>query len=405
MFSATKFVVAGAIVALFGAFLLISLPLERPGEGVPGAATDGLGAFSPAGSLSEGRGDTATLLPDGRVFVVGSEFETGSAILWDPETEAFSPAGSLAKERVLHTASLLPDGRVLVVGGSNLGLARASAEVWDPETAAFSPAGSLSDGRHQHTATALPDGRVVVIGGWHQAGDRHDFRLPEVWDPATESFARAGSLVEARYGHTATLLSDGRVLVVGGVGPDGERTGSAVAWDPATASFSPAGSLAEARGEVLGCAWCLAGSGRHTATLLPDGRVLVVGGDGGDAGAVASAEVWDPATALFSPAGSLAEARFAHTATLLSDGRVLVVGGAGSFPPDSPSSAGHASAEVWDPATASFSPAGSLAEARYRGTATGLPDGRVLIVGGAFRDDNGSWHSSPDAEIWEPGAR
>jgi hypothetical protein len=343
MFSATKFVAAGAIVALFGAFLLISLPLERPGEGVPGAATDGLGAFSPAGSLSEGRGDTATLLPDGRVFVVGSEFETGSAILWDPETEAFSPAGSLAEERVLHTASLLPDGRVLVVGGSNLGLARASAEVWDPETAAFSPAGSLSDGRHQHTATALPDGRVVVIGGWHQAGDRHDFRLPEVWDPATESFARAGSLVEARYGHTATLLSDGRVLVVGGVGPDGERTGSAVAWDPATASFSPAGSLAEAR--------------------------------------------------------------FAHTATLLSDGRVLVVGGAGSFPPESPTSAGHTSAEVWDPATASFSPAGLLTEARYRGTATGLPDGRVLIVGGAFRDDNGSWHSSPDAEIWEPGAR
>ncbi len=93
----------------------------------------------------------------------------------------------------------------------------------------------------------------------------------------------------------------------------------------------------------------------HTATLLPDGRVLVVGGMDVDDHTLASAEIWDPATGSFEPTGSLAEGRDFHTATLLPDGRVLIVGGRGGLHP----------AEVWDPATGSFSPAGSLAIGHY----------------------------------------
>jgi len=330
MFSATKFVVAGVIVALFGGFMLIAQPFEQQGESVPGAATGGPGTFSPAGTLAEARGShTATLLPDGRVLVVGGwvggSGGGGSAEVWDPVTASFGPAGSLAEARSGHTATLLPDGRVLVVGGFGDDDVLASAEVWDPETGSFGPGGSLAEARARAAAALLPDGRVLVVGG--DGNVNSNVASAEVWDPATGMFASAGSLEFARFFLTATALPDGRVLVVGGRG-DGDvkkRQTLAEVWDPVTASFGPAGSLAEAR-------WV------HTATLLPDGRVLVVGGMFHNV--LTSPEVWDPVTASFGPAGSLAEGRAGHTATLLSDGRVLVVGGEDGGP--------LASAEVWE---------------------------------------------------------
>ena len=179
-------------------------------------------------------------------------------------TGSFSPAGSLVEARISHTATPLPDGRVLIVGGQNLGSILTSAEVWDPVTASFGPAGSLAEARWGHTATLLPDGRVLIVGGayYDEDGDAEAFASAEVWDPVMASFGPAGSLAEARWGHTATLVPDGRVLVVGG---RGDVLASAEVWDPATASFCPAGSLAEVRMV-------------HTATHLSSYRVLVVGG-------------------------------------------------------------------------------------------------------------------------------
>ena len=165
--------------------------------------------------------------------------------------------------------------------------------------------------------------------------------------PATGTFSPAGSLAEARGAHTATLLPDGRVLVVGGVGGDYAQLASAEVWGPATGAFSPAASLAEARHY-------------HTATLLPDGRVLVVGGFGEEADPLASVEVWDPTTGVLSPTGSPAEGRSEHTVA----------------PTATPV------AEAESPSAVAFSPAGSLAEARSWHTATLLPNGRVLVVGG-----------------------
>ena len=356
------------------AYVVLALSLG-PGGTLAGEEEEppATGAFSSTGSLARKRVEhTATLLPDGRVLVVGGRGGSPtSAEVWDPATGTFGPAGSLAKKRVEHTATLLPDGRVLIVGGWGFYDVFASATVWDPATASFSPAGSLVEARRQHTATLLPDGRILIVGG---QDDDDVLASAEVWDPVTASFGPAGPLAEARGYHTATLLSDGRVLVVGGASDDGFRTPAEV-WDPATDTFGPAGSLAEAR--FL-----------HTATALPDGRVLVVGGWFGD---ITSAEVWEPATGTFGPAGSLAEARGQHTATLLPDGRVLVVGGGD----------GHdvlTSAEVWDPTAGTFGPAGSLAEPRAVHTATLLLDGRVLIVGGWGDDD-----ILASAEVWDPG--
>ena len=227
-------------------------------------------SFSPAGSLDEARfRHTATPLPDGRILVLGGDDDDlrrlASAEVWDPATASFSPAGSLAKARDGTPPRLLPDGRVLVAGGIGKNWnALASAFVWDPATASFVPTDALAEARDGHTATLLPDGRVLVVGGKANGF----LASAEVWDPATATFGPTGSLVEPRGFHTATLLPDGRVLVVGGAGEgeDAPPLATAEVWDPATGTFSPSGSLVEKRED-------------HTATLLPDGRVLVIGGD------------------------------------------------------------------------------------------------------------------------------
>ncbi len=243
-----------------------------------------------------------------------------------------------------------------------------------PEGGAFIPAGNLAEARTRHTATLLPDGSVLVIGG-RGAADRA-LASAELWNPVTRSFSPAGSLAEARHSHTATLLPSGQVLVIGGTLGEGSLA-SAELWDPITGSFVPAGSLKDARG-------------LHTATLLGNGNVLVVGGSTRTAdGAVplASSELWDPTTRSFKPAGVLAEARAWHTATLLPDGTVLVIGGAADSP--------LTSAELYDPVAGSFATTGSLAEARSLHTATPLARGRVLIVGGYHYD------SLDSVEIYE----
>jgi len=291
------------------------------------------GAFEPAGLLADARSShTATLLPDGRILIVGGggpDDLVAMAEIWDPSRGSFSAAGTLVEPRLEPSSTLLLDGRVLVSDCCS------PSEVWDPAIGAFGESGSLAStdadpllrlnvGRVNHTITRLPDDRLLIVGG---VGSQSS--TAEIWDPATESIETI-ELVESRQGHTATTLSDGRVLVVGGV--DGEffsPRSSAEIWDPEGGLLSEAGALTRARTE-------------HSASLLDDGRVLVVGG-WVDGGLVSEAELWDPATEEFSAAGSLIETRTLHTATVLDDGRVLIVGGRG------PARGVLATAEIWSP--------------------------------------------------------
>jgi hypothetical protein len=285
----------------------------------------------------------------------------------------FKVTGSMAAWRNFHHAALLQDGRVLVTGGTDPhGAALSSAELYDPSARTFTSAGTMVDARGCHTATSLQDGRVLIAGGFD---GQTAVATAEIFDPAKGTFAATGNLAAARACQTATLLKDGRVLIAGGVDNNGPLA-SAELFNPANGSFSSAGPMGTAR--VY-----------HTATLLTDGRVLVAGG--ADAlsadllntffNPISSGELFEPATGLFSATKSdMTVARFAHTGTLLSTGKVLIAGGstngniAGEF--------ALATAELFDPATGTFTATGSMSGTRTYHTATPLNDGTVLLAGG-----------------------
>ena len=367
---------AGLVLTLVG---LISAALMKGPLQLASAETVAVD-WSNAGSLNTARSDhTATLLPDGKVLVAGGSYFSGDRFqslngteLYDPATGKWNATGSLNVPRSGHTATLLPDGKVLVLGAG--GEFFGSAEVHDPATGKWNVTGRLNVPRGGNTATLLPDGKVLIVGG--SADDNDSLNGAELYDPKDERWSVTGSLNTPRCFHTATLLKNGKVLVVGGdehanLWDYAPRPLATVElYDPDTGVWSFTGHLNT-------------GVEGHTATLLSDGRVLIVGGDPSAGGPIPRAQLYDPDTGEWSITGHLIhyEARIGHTATLLPDGKVLVAGGWGvvsqfgySYP--------LSSSELYDPDTGTWSFAGDFNTPRTRHTATLLYDGRQLFVGG-----------------------
>lgn len=312
---------------------------------------------------------------------------------------AFSAAPqAMASRRQQFTVTSLADGRVFICGGfyetpTNSPFAEPQ-EIFDPATRAFATVnGAMVHGRSYHTATLMTNGKVLVTGGATGFEDPNRASA-EVFDPATGLFTSTQTMMSIirGAGHQAVLLSTGpntgKVLVMGGAGYfyTTDATTSADLYNPATNGFTPlASGLNDARSTF-------------TATKLQDGKILLVGGiKNSTERQLATAEIFDPVAMTFTrTTGNMVTARFGHTATLLNNGMVLIAGGNGAFD-------GHMEiAELFNPATGTFTQVpGPTAVARYYHSATLMSDGRVLVVGG--KDVNSYiYRTCGSAEIYNP---
>lgn len=308
--------------------------------------------------VSARRAHTATLLNSGKVLIQGYFPNTGE--LYDPVSGTFDTTGStISNHSQGSTATLLADGRVLIVGGTN---AQRVAEIYDPVSGKFSLTDSLSTPHSYHTATLLPNGTVLIAAGQDQVAGPQTHPVAELYDPQSGTFSMTDSLTEDRSGHTATLLSNGQVLIVGGIQTTTPGSGIALRtcefYDTSTGTFSPTQDMGGYRGSS------------HSATLLNNGLVLVAGGSSGN-----SSDLYDPAMELWTPTANLiASKRSSHTATLLPNGKVLIAGGTVT--------AASKSVEIYDPTINTFSETDSMITRRQQHTATLLADGIVLLAGG-----------------------
>lgn len=322
---------------------------------------------------------TVTLLKNGDVLIAGGTHSDGSndnyqdkAYRFVPGTEMFEAAGTMTVERGEHVAALLDDGRVLVAGGKNDQDYLKSAEIFDPSkpaAQAWSAVPDMFKHRWGHTATTLNNGEVLIAGGFY-SNDSSDTIV--LFDPVNNNWKQPSAIFnEARRGHTATLLANGKVLFAGGI------QGSGSLW---TTTYLDSIEIFDPTSGKMTLSKAVMSKQRtgHSATLLPSGKVLIVGGvclNNCKATAKQVDDIYDPATDTISPLAHAGDLPSTHVAVLLKDGRVLVAGDVDETT--------YNMVLAYDPKGGGFwSTLPSLAIGRWSAGGTILNDGTVLVVGG-----------------------
>ena len=330
-------------------------------------------------------GEPRSVVVTATVRTINGGVVSPAAVVWSTDSPGVAT--------VNQTGTVTAVGEGITLLRARFGGSAASAVirvVSSPTAITFTATGSMATTRLFHTATLLADGKVLIVGGMDRGdGNGRAIATVELYDPATGTFARMGDLTKARSGHSATLLPNGKVLIAGGT--DGiAYIGTAELFDPATGTFSQTGDLRRAQ------VW-------NDATLLTTGKVLISGGLGGWSACCpipATPELYDPATGVFTTTGTYAGVDLVHEtyaligltgtkATLLHDGRVLLTA--------------EPAAQLYDPVTGTFSRTGAMltggAPQYISGqTATLLGDGRVLLTGG-HHEDIGRFRT---AELYDP---
>jgi hypothetical protein len=275
---------------------------------------------------------------------------------------------ALTVPRAVHKATVLADDRVLVTGGCTLrgcdGFERAlSSEIFDPEAGRFTRGPEMTTPRAGHTATLLRDGRVLLVGGYAGEG-RPALATAEVFDPVTNEFRKVGDLSGGRADHSATLMPDGRVLVAGGTTGKRDALSSTEWFDPERNQFAAGSPLGNPR------------SGH--AAVVTDGLVVLAGGTEDFVSAVATTDVLRGAA--WSPGPPMGTPRVKHAAVALPDESLLIVGGS----TDAEGRELLDSTELLDVAAMRTEAGPDLSEGQYKldGAVTRLKDGRIVIAGG-----------------------
>ena len=369
----------------------VAAATSSPGAAASGASasasaapTPGLaygdGTWAAAAPLSQARwAASSVLLRDGRVMVVGGTTGNSSnnavttATTFDPATGFWTSVTGMLQPRAYAMAVLLADGSVLVAGGSRSGQPLDTAERYNPGTDTWVAAGRLNLPRTQGTLTLLPDGRVLAAGGGVEgAPGWNSTASAELFDPKSGVWTMTAPMSVARARHTATLLPDGEVLVAGGATTFHGDIGSVTA----TAElYNPKTGKWTAVPSMSKPRYV------HGAALLRDGRVLVAGGWYATSNTDPShetAEIYDPAANQWTATGPMTSARAEYGLVELPDGRVLAAGGI------DPSYRVQTATELFDPATGHWEASGKLATATMGSAVLALPDGQVLIAGGAL---------------------
>lgn len=310
---------------------------------------------------------SATLLPNGKVLIAAgfrkgpngySQLYSNTAELYDPSTGKFAYTGSLHIARCGQTATLLPGGDVLITGGNNDTPGLASAELYNSGTGAWTRLPDMLTARQGHRAVLLTNGKVLIVGG----SNKPDL-YAELYNPATRRFERAGASPLRLSGSAIVQLRDGKVFIAGGI-QGKEAVQYSMVYDPSADKFT--------RCTDLGIVKYKAG-----AALLPDGRVIIIGGsDNRDwNGKYSSTEIFDPVKNTFTRGPNLHFQRFKlkDAVVTLRNGTIVVAGGDDHI-------------EILRPGDTVFTPVVTMDQPYYLSTATLLPNSDILLAGGYGKD-------------------